>query len=68
MSSIAGYITKGKKDLEGLTFSTEVTLITSIPNSLARTSHMATSNHKRGGSAVLLCSEGSGESDLGEQN
>lgn len=57
MSNIAGYISEGKKALEGLTFSTEVVLITSTHNSLARTSHMAPSNHKKEGNATLVCPE-----------
>lgn len=57
MSNIAGYIPEGKKALADLTFSTEVVLITSIHNSLARTSHMAPSNHKEGRNAILVCSE-----------
>lgn len=68
MSSLASHIPEGKKALEGITVSIEVTLMTSIPDSLARTSHMAPSNHRRGENAVLLCSAGSKESDLGEQN
>lgn len=57
MSNITGYIPEGEKALEGLTFTTEVVLITSICNPLARTNHMAPSNHKEGGSATLVCSK-----------
>ena len=57
MSSIAGYIPKGKKAQEGPTFSTEVVIIISIPNPLATTSHMAPSNCNKGGNATLVCAE-----------